>query len=81
MAHTYRHTALRRIGTVLATTLVRAGVKVRPIHPLTVRGRTSGLPPTTPVAVVDQQGQRYLVATFGLVDWVRHPLFVVHKHL
>ena len=72
MAKTYRHTALRRIGNVLATTLVRAGVKVGPIHLLTVRGRKSGLPRTTPVAVVEQQGQRYLVATFGPGDWVRN---------
>ena len=72
MAKTYRHTALRHIGNVLATILVRAGVKVGPIHLLTVRGRKSGLPCTTPVAVVEQQRQRYLVATYGLVDWVRN---------
>ena len=72
MAKTYRHTALRHIGNVLATTLVRAEVKVGPIQLLTVRGRKSGLPRTTPVAVVEQQGQRYLVATYGLVDWVRN---------
>lgn len=72
MAKAYRHTFLRQAGNVLATTLVRAGLKVGPIHLLTVRGRKSGQPRTTPIAVVEQNGERYLVATFGIVDWVRN---------
>jgi deazaflavin-dependent oxidoreductase (nitroreductase family) len=37
---------------------------------LTVRGRKSGELRTTPVAVVKRNGKRYLVATFGVVNWV-----------
>ncbi|MBO0778173.1 MAG: nitroreductase family deazaflavin-dependent oxidoreductase [Ktedonobacteraceae bacterium] len=72
MAKTYQRTWWMRMGNVLATMLVRAGVNVGPIHLLTVLGRTTGLPRTTPVAVVEQQRQRYLVATYGLVNWVRN---------
>ncbi len=72
MAKTYRVSFFVRLGNLLATTLVRAGVRMGPIHLLTVRGRTSGLPRTTPVAVVEQQGKRYLIAPFGAVNWVRN---------
>ncbi|MGZ3584295.1 MAG: nitroreductase/quinone reductase family protein [Ktedonobacterales bacterium] len=72
MAKTYRVSFFVRLGNLLATTLVRAGVKMGPIHLLTVRGRTSGKPRTTPVAIVEQQGKRYLIAPFGMVNWVRN---------
>lgn len=72
MAKTYRVTFFVRLGNLLATTLVRAGINVGAIWLLTVRGRKSGQPRTTPVAVVEQNGQRYLVATFGVVNWVRN---------
>jgi deazaflavin-dependent oxidoreductase (nitroreductase family) len=49
---------------------VRAGFKVGLIHLLTVRGRKSGQPRTTPIAVVEQNGKRYLAAPYGIVDWV-----------
>jgi deazaflavin-dependent oxidoreductase (nitroreductase family) len=39
---------------------------------LTVRGRKSGLPRTTPVSLVEHDGQRWLLAAFGEVDWVRN---------
>jgi len=56
MAKTYRVTFFVRLSNMLTTILVRAGVKVGPIHLLTVRGRTSGQPRTTPVAAVEQHG-------------------------
>jgi hypothetical protein len=52
--------------------MVRAGVKVGPIHLLAVRGHKSGQPRTNPEAVVEQNGKRYLVAAFGVVNWVRN---------
>jgi deazaflavin-dependent oxidoreductase (nitroreductase family) len=39
---------------------------------LTVRGRTSGLPRTTPVALLVIDGRRWVVGTFGDVHWVRN---------
>ena len=39
---------------------------------LTVRGRRSGRPWTTPVAMLELGDTRYLQASFGDVDWVRN---------
>ncbi len=39
---------------------------------LTVRGRKSGEPRTTPIATIEQNGNRYLMTPFGVVDWVRN---------
>lgn len=72
MAKTFRATFLVRLGNMLATSMARVGLKVGPIQLLTVRGRKSGEPRTTPVAVVEQQGKRYLVAAYGEVNWVRN---------
>ena len=58
------------MGNLLATTPVRAGLTVWVISLLTVRGRKSGQPRRTPVAVVELNGKRYLVAAFGVVNWV-----------
>jgi len=39
---------------------------------LTVRGRKSGIPRTTPVAFVEVDGRRWIIATFGDVNWARN---------
>ena|ERR1700682_4178603 len=39
---------------------------------LTVRGRKSGQPHTVPVTLVEQDGHRFLVAPYGVVQWVRN---------
>ena len=39
---------------------------------LTVRGRKSGLPRTVPIAVIERNGERYVGAPYGVVDWVRN---------
>jgi deazaflavin-dependent oxidoreductase (nitroreductase family) len=48
------------------------GLGPAPQRLLTVPGRRSGRPRTTPVAVVEVSGQRYLVAGFAVSDWVRN---------
>ncbi len=72
MAKTSQVPLYVRMGNVLTTTLVRAGFKVGRIPLLTVRGRKSGQPRTTPIVVVEQDGKRYLAAPYGVVDWVRN---------
>ena len=54
----------------IARRLLRRGVPMGPNALLTVRGRTSGLDRTTPVAVVAIGGRRWLIGTFGEVNWV-----------
>ncbi|HET7465236.1 MAG TPA: nitroreductase family deazaflavin-dependent oxidoreductase [Candidatus Dormibacteraeota bacterium] len=52
--------------------LLKLGVPLGPNGLLTVRGRRSGLMRTTPVAVVQRDGRRWVVGTFGDVNWVRN---------
>ena len=52
--------------------LLRWGVPMGPNGLLTVRGRKSGLMRTTPVAVVEAAGKRWIIGTFGDVNWVRN---------
>jgi deazaflavin-dependent oxidoreductase (nitroreductase family) len=52
--------------------LLRAGVKIGRMSLLTVRGRTSGQPRTTPVLLAEYEGNRFLVSTYGESNWVRN---------
>ena len=66
-----------RLGNVLSTTLLRAGLPLvgrgnHPMYLLTVRGRTSGQPRTVVLAIIEKDGKRYLCTPFGVVDWVRN---------
>ena len=72
MAKTYQVPFFVRLGNVFTTRLLRAGLKPGTMALLTVRGRKSGLPRTTPVSLVEHDGQRWLLAAFGEVDWVRN---------
>ena len=56
----------------LARRLLRGGLPMGPNALLTVRGRTSGLDRTTPVAVVSIDGRRWVIATFGDTNWARN---------
>jgi deazaflavin-dependent oxidoreductase (nitroreductase family) len=65
-----------RLANGLTKTLLRAGLPLSgfgyPMYLLTVRGRKSGQPHTTPVVIVEQEGKRYLLSPFGVVNWVRN---------
>lgn len=56
----------------LARWLLRGGIPLGPNALLTVRGRSSGLDRTTPVAVVAIDGRRWVIATFGDTNWARN---------
>jgi deazaflavin-dependent oxidoreductase (nitroreductase family) len=72
MAKTLQINFADRIGDALITMLLRAGVNMGTTSLLTVRGRKSGQPHTVPVRLVEQDGQRWLVAPYGVVQWVRN---------
>jgi deazaflavin-dependent oxidoreductase (nitroreductase family) len=55
----------------LGRRLAAAGL-IGPNALLTVRGRKSSLLRTTPVAFVEQDGRRWVIATFGDVNWARN---------
>lgn len=67
-ASSRRHQARNRIFVFLH----RVGVPVGPLHLLTVVGRRSGLPRTTPVAPVVVDGVRYIVQAYPNSDWVKN---------
>ena len=48
------------------------GVPMGPEVLLTVRGRKSGLPRSTPVTICQNAGRRGLISPFGETDWVRN---------
>ncbi len=52
--------------------LLRLGFRRPPMALLTVRGRRSGRPRSTPVGLLVVDGRRYLFSAFGEVNWVRN---------
>ena len=72
MAKQYQVTFFVRLSNLFSTTLVKLGVPLGLIYLVTVRGRKSGKLITTPLAVIVQEGKRYLIAPFGTVNWVRN---------
>ena len=56
----------------IAKRLLAAGVPLGLNGLLTVRGRTSGLPRTTPVAIIEGSGRRWIWAPWGGSQWVRN---------
>ena len=77
MAKTNQAPMFVRAANVMTTTLLRAGFKLvgyghYSMYLLTVRGRKSGLPRTIPIAIIEQNGKRYVGSVYGIVDWVRN---------
>lgn len=68
------HNGVFRAGTWLIKGLLRVGIPMGPMILLTVRGRKTGQPRTTPVDLFERGGCSYLVATHGGGDsnWVRN---------
>jgi deazaflavin-dependent oxidoreductase (nitroreductase family) len=62
----------RRVLNALVTPLARAGVGVPETYLLTVPGRRTGRPYTTPVRLVTVGGERWLVAPYGEREWVKN---------
>jgi deazaflavin-dependent oxidoreductase (nitroreductase family) len=56
----------------LTSRLLRAGLPMGPNTVLTVRGRTSGVPRSAPVAIMETDGRRYVIGAYGNVQWVRN---------
>jgi deazaflavin-dependent oxidoreductase (nitroreductase family) len=72
VAATFEQTRLRRLGNTLIAPLARLGIAGRRTHVLTVAGRKTGRPRSTPVQVLFLEGERWLVAPYGPGDWVRN---------
>lgn len=56
----------------IARVLLETGVPLGPNAPITIRGRRSGRPRSTPLALIEASGRRWVWAPWGEVDWVRN---------
>jgi deazaflavin-dependent oxidoreductase (nitroreductase family) len=72
MARNYQLGVARRFVNALVTTMIRLGIGGKSTYLLTTTGRKSGQPRTTPVTLVEDGGERWLVSPYGLVGWVRN---------
>jgi deazaflavin-dependent oxidoreductase (nitroreductase family) len=72
MAKPYVLTRPLRLVNAAGRVALRFGLAPPGAYLLTVRGRHSGRRYTTPVALIEEPGRRYLVAPYGEVGWVRN---------
>jgi deazaflavin-dependent oxidoreductase (nitroreductase family) len=72
MAKQYQLNFVLRLANAVMGIAVRLGFAPKQTHLLTVQGRRSGKPMTTPVNLVWLDGRRYLVAPYGERGWVRN---------
>jgi deazaflavin-dependent oxidoreductase (nitroreductase family) len=72
VAAAYRLSPSRRAINRVVRLLLRVGLMPGPTYLLTVPGRRTGRPFSTPVTLVEEQGSRWLVAPYGDVGWVRN---------
>ncbi len=72
MATPYRFSLWHRWLNSLVRALLWVGIGPRQTCLLTVQGRRTGRPYSTPVTLVEEAGQRWLVAPYGDVGWVRN---------
>ena len=69
---TSRAPSFVRVFNPIARRILNAGPLLGPNALITIRGRKSGLPRTTPVALVEIEGRRWVIGTFGETHWVQN---------
>ena len=65
-------TSFVRVFNPIARRILHVGPLLGPNALITIRGRKSGLARTTPIALVEIDGKRWVIGTFGEVNWVRN---------
>lgn len=68
----YSRTPVRRFINAVESARIRLGIAPRHRYLLTVAGRRTRHPHTTPVGLVKRGPDRWLVAPYGEVNWVRN---------
>jgi deazaflavin-dependent oxidoreductase (nitroreductase family) len=72
MPKPYRVNLFVRSNNAVVRSLIHAGVRIGTFAVLTVAGRKTGRPVTVPLVVFPYCGDNYLVASYGVVNWVRN---------
>jgi deazaflavin-dependent oxidoreductase (nitroreductase family) len=72
MPKQYRVGLFVRSNNAVMRSLVNAGVKMGTFAILRVPGRKTGRPVDVPLVVFPHESERYLIASYGIVNWVRN---------
>jgi deazaflavin-dependent oxidoreductase (nitroreductase family) len=72
MEHTRRLSRAERIGNLIVKAFVKAGVGPNRMRLVTVVGRSTGKRYTTPLTLVEADGQRWLVAPYRGSSWAKN---------
>lgn len=72
MARTFRYSIDRRIANWIIKYLLRFDLAPKIYHLLTVPGRKTGAPHSIPIVLIEGADHKWLVAPYGVVDWVKN---------
>ena len=72
MGKAYKFTLPRRLFNKAAAAAIRRGFAPQRNYLLTTAGRKTGRSHTHPVSLMEWAGSRYLVAPYGVRDWVKN---------
>lgn len=72
MARQFRYSLDRRVVNRILVWMLRLGYGPSSYYLLTVKGRVTGNLHIVPVALVEKNDDKWLVAPYGEVDWVRN---------
>jgi len=81
MAKAFKFSLDRRIINRILSWLLKIGVAPKDYYLLTVPGRITGKPHSIPVALVAEGHTLWLVAPYGIVDWVKNAKASGHVEL
>jgi len=72
MPKPYQVNLFVRFNNAVMRSLIRAGLRIGTFAVLTVPGRKTGRPVNVPLVVFPHGDNRYIVASYGVVNWVRN---------
>ena len=72
MMRPFQYSFDRRIVNRIITWQLKLGIAPSIYYLLTVAGRKTGNPHSVPVVLVEEKENRWLVAPYGEVDWVKN---------
>ena len=72
MAKQFQYTFVFKAGNAVQRGLLALGISLNGTTLITVPGRKTGRPHSTPITMVELDGQRYVQSPVGNVNWVRN---------
>src|SRR5438874_13101660 len=72
MAKQFQYTFVFKAGNAFMRAMLALGISLNGTTLITVPGRKTGVPHSTPITMVQFNGQRYVQSPFGNVNWVQN---------